>query len=145
METIDKMPVKPEEKRNPDGTFGPGNNANPNGRPRKETTFSDIARTLLASREIHIEYTYPKEGRLLTSKLNIVSSNTLNHSLVAALIKDGLDGNVAAIKELIDRTEGKAQEYKDVTSGGDKLHNIIITVGNDKIAQELKDDLKNGL
>lgn len=26
-------PIKPEDNRNPDGTFGPGNNANPKGRP----------------------------------------------------------------------------------------------------------------
>ncbi len=30
-------PIKPVENRNPDGTFGPGNNANPNGRPKGQT------------------------------------------------------------------------------------------------------------
>ena len=28
------IPIKPEENRRADGTFGPGNNANPNGRPK---------------------------------------------------------------------------------------------------------------
>ncbi len=100
------------------GRLLPGNTANPNGRPLKENTFSDIARTLLSSKEIHIEYTYPKDGALVKRSLNITSDNTINHSLVAALVKEGLDGNVNAIKELIDRTQGRAPQ--DLNLGGQK-------------------------
>lgn len=98
------------------GRLLPGNTANPNGRPLKENTFSDIARTLLSSKEIHIEYTYPKDGALVKRSLNITSDNTINHSLVAALVKEGLDGNVNAIKELIDRTQGRAPQ--EINLGG---------------------------
>ena len=118
---MDESPVKAEEKRKPDGTFGPGNNANPHGRPLKKNTFSDIARALLEAREINIEYTFPKAGQMVTSKLHMESDSTINHSLIAALIKEGLDGNVNAIKELIDRTEGKAIETVKHEGGVDNI------------------------
>src|SRR5690349_16916493 len=38
--------IKPEPKRNPDGTFGVGNNANPAGRP-KGKTMKEFAREFL--------------------------------------------------------------------------------------------------
>lgn len=39
-------PIKPVENRKPDGTFGPGNNANPLGRP-KGKTMKEFARDFL--------------------------------------------------------------------------------------------------
>ena len=54
------VPKQPEFNRQTDGTFGPGNNANPAGPPPKEKRFSEIARTLLESKEINITYTFPK-------------------------------------------------------------------------------------
>jgi len=34
---ISQEPIKPVENRREDGTFGPGNNANPTGRPKGKT------------------------------------------------------------------------------------------------------------
>ena len=34
---MEEGPIKAVDNRNPDGTFGPGNNANPNGRPKGKT------------------------------------------------------------------------------------------------------------
>lgn len=41
-------PIKSVDNRNPDGTFGPNNNANPNGRP-KGKTLKEFARDFLMS------------------------------------------------------------------------------------------------
>lgn len=40
-------PTKPVDNRRPDGTFGPGNVANPNGRPKKGMTLTDLMRDFL--------------------------------------------------------------------------------------------------
>ena len=42
----DIKPDKAVDNRNPDGTFGPGNNANPDGRP-KGKTMKEFAREFL--------------------------------------------------------------------------------------------------
>lgn len=36
-ESQEQTPIKPVENRKSDGTFGPGNNANPNGRPKGQS------------------------------------------------------------------------------------------------------------
>lgn len=101
--------------------FQPGVSGNPHGRPKKEKCFSDIARQLLAAKKIDIEYTFPSGGVMKTAKVHLESTKTIYHGLIAALVKEGMDGNVQAIKELIDRTEGKAQEHIDHTTKGKEL------------------------
>lgn len=103
------MPEK--QSKNSGVRFKPGVSGNPKGRPKKERCFSDIARQLLASKKIDIEYSFPKEGKLVTSKMHMESSDSMYHSLAAALIREGMAGNVNAIRELIDRTEGKAIQF----------------------------------
>jgi hypothetical protein len=90
--------------------FKPGQSGNPAGRPTLENTFSVIARELLLANEINITYKYPKDGRMVQSTMHMESDKTINHSLIAALIKEGMSGNVQAIKELIDRVQGKSTE-----------------------------------
>lgn len=41
-------PIKPEYNRKEDGKFGPGNNANPNGRPKGQTLKEYIRQRFLA-------------------------------------------------------------------------------------------------
>lgn len=123
--------------------FKPGHSGNPAGRPLKENTFSDIARELLASKEIHIEYTYPKNGRLIKSSMNITSDNTINHTLVAALVKEAMDGNVNAARELIDRTEGRSKERVE-HSGKIEGTRPIITVTSQKAADAVQEIIDNG-
>jgi len=92
----------------------PGEIRNPNGRPKKENTFSDICRELLQSKEIDITYTFPKKGTMVTSHMHMSSDKTMNHSLAAVLIKEGMGGNVKAIQEIIDRTDGKPKQTVDL-------------------------------
>lgn len=86
------------------------------GRPKKENTFSDIAREMLKSKKIDIQYTFPKNGKMITSSMHMEADKTMNHSLAAVLIKEGMSGNVKAIQEIIDRVEGKPSQKLDITS-----------------------------
>ena len=90
--------------------FKPGQSGNPSGRKPNVKCFSDIARQLLKAKKIDIEYTYPKAGKQFHASMHIDSDKTMYHSLIAALLKEGLGGNVQAIKELIDRTDGKVKQ-----------------------------------
>jgi len=98
----------------PGRPFPPGVSGNPEGRPKKENTFSDICRELLQSKEIDITYTFPKKGQMVTSHMHMQSDKTMNHSLAAVLIKEGMSGNVKAIQEIIDRTDGKPKQTIDL-------------------------------
>ena len=110
MDETTETPIKSVYNRKPDGKFGADNIANPNGRPLKENTFSDIARELASASSIDINYTILKDGQMVKRSMHMESNKTMAHSMVAALIKEGLDGNVAAIKEFANRTEGKVME-----------------------------------
>jgi len=96
--------------------FPPHNNANPRGRPRKETCFADIARDMLASKEINITLTAPDGQK---KQIGLKADKTFRHALITGLIREGLKGNVAAIKELVDRTDGKVSDLLSVTSDND--------------------------
>ena len=81
-------------------------NLNPKGRPRKEHTFSDIARELLSSQAICLKYQIDSQQK----EISLTTEGNFYHSIIATLILKALDGNISAIRELIDRTEGKAKE-----------------------------------
>ena len=100
----------------------PGETHNPYGRPKLEKTFSHIAREMLKSKVIDITYTFPKDGVMRTSKMHMESDKTMNHSLAAVLIKEGMAGNVKAIQEIIDRTEGKPNQKVDITTNNESLN-----------------------
>ena len=100
-----------KQRRNTGGlmqAWKPGQSGNPKGRPPKGRCFTDAAREMLSAKEIDIFYTAGDEK---IKRLHLKSSFTLYHGLVAALIQRGLNGDVAAIKELIDRAEGKVTEH----------------------------------
>jgi hypothetical protein len=129
----------------PKKLFQKGQSGNPNGRPKKEHCFSDIARQILSAKKLDIEYTFPSGGTMKLSKVHLESDKTFYHSLVCALLKEGLDGNVQAVKELIDRTEGKAIESIDHTTKGEKIVQNTYNVVSAKTAEALKEIDKNGI
>lgn len=122
---------KQEQNKGGKHLFKKGESGNPKGRPKKEKCFSDIARQLLSAKKLNIEYTFPKDGKEVTARVSITSDKTIYHGLCAALVREGMGGNVQAIKELIDRTEGKAKEFIDHTTKGEPI------AGNDYTDEEL--------
>ena len=88
--------------------FKPGESGNPKGRPKKENTFSDTARDLLAATSIDISWTITDAKGTHKKNLKLESTKTMHHGIAAALIVESLKGNVQAVREIINRVEGKA-------------------------------------
>lgn len=114
----------PERDKN--GKFVQGNSGNPKGRPPKESTFSDIAKEMLNSNEISIKIKVSSpnnkddDGNVIDDikEFKITSENQVKYSLAAALLTDGIMGNIAATKEFLNRAEGmpkQSVETKDIT------------------------------
>ena len=89
-----------------------GQSGNPNGRPKKGKTWSEIANDLLDSNEIMIVYSTSKETKDL--HLQVDKNKTIRHAIVSALINEAMSGNIQAIKELYDRTEGKPAQKLEI-------------------------------
>jgi len=101
-----------------DTQFKKGKSGNPKGRPKMESTFSDTARELMEAKEINVSWNINGKEK----KLRLTSDHNMYHGIAAALIVESLKGNTKAIRELIDRTEGKAIMRASVESNG----NIIV-------------------
>lgn len=97
--------AKQAANRRPDGTFAPGNklgsrfqpgaSGNPNGRP-KLTALSEALRAELAA------------------EMPGADEQTYAEAIARALIAAALNGDVAAAREIADRTEGKPKQSLDV-------------------------------
>ena len=104
------MPKKTTDKQrgNNDNitTWEKGQSGNPKGRPKKGSSWSDVANQLLDASELDINVTLPNwKQHQITCKIE--DGNTIRHAVVGALIVEALKGNIQAIRELADRTEGK--------------------------------------
>lgn len=100
-----KGTTKQTANKRPDGTFAPGNkignrfkpgaSGNPNGRP-KLAVLSEALRAELAG-------TMPG-----------ASEQTYAEAIAKALVASAVSGDVAAAREIADRTEGKPKQSLDV-------------------------------
>ena len=92
------MPDNTGVNRNKDGTFKQGVSGNPNGRPKGSVAPSDILR------------------QIASEFVNDESERTKLDFIMRMLFKMASNGNLQAIKEIIDRLEGKSTEnIADVT------------------------------
>lgn len=97
---MNEEPVKNGDNRQPDGTFGPGNNANPSGRPIVTPEQRLLKR---AAKELIQEY-----------KDNLAQALPL---IEPVLIAKAASGDIPAIKELHDRIMGKAEQKTEMEVG----------------------------
>jgi Family of unknown function (DUF5681) len=79
--------------------FEPGESGNPAGRPRR----TKLTEALIAK---------------LAEAVPIGGELTIADHLAGALIKEALQGNVTAIREIADRTEGKPKQSLDIGLNG---------------------------
>jgi hypothetical protein len=86
--------------------FPPGSSGNPNGRP-KLTRLSEALR------------------QQLSEEMPGADGETIAEEVARALIREALIGNIAAIKEVFDRAEGKSPISLDV--GGKDGEPMLIT------------------
>ncbi len=89
-----------------------GQSGNPKGRPKKGNAWADIANELLNSNEINIKMKMTDGS---TKRLNIEADKSFRHAVIIGQIKQAMDGNVQAAKELADRTEGKSKEHRELS------------------------------
>jgi len=80
------------DNRQPDGTFGPGNVANPYGRPKKGWTWRD-----LINDELLVQLQSKDGGPSIEAR----------KAIVKRLVLMAVGGDIQAVRELFDRTEGK--------------------------------------
>ena len=91
----------------------PGESGHPNGRPKKGEAWADVANELLNSKEIDITMKMA-DGKV--KRLSLESDKSFRHAVIVGMIKEAMNGNVQAAKELADRTEGKSKERREVTN-----------------------------
>jgi len=112
----DKTAEKPRKK--PRGKpFAKGNNANPNGRPRKEACIT----TVLQSRM----------GEVPLVEINgKVNTKTWAELIADSLLMNAYKGNAAAMHELMDRIEGKVAQPVIGADGGPMSFTLTIDKAN---------------
>ena len=91
----------------------PGESGNPNGRPKKGEAWADVANELLNSKEIDITMKMA-DGKV--KRLSLESDKSFRHAVIVGMIKEAMNGNVQAARELAARTEGKSKERREVTN-----------------------------
>lgn len=101
--------------RDENGRFLKGSVPNPNGRPKKEYTISDILRAKLEEK-IKFARSLPDGEKKLEEKLTA-------EALADMWIDIALKGDPKTIKDIVERLEGKAQEH--VKHSGNISHNNI--------------------
>lgn len=89
--------------------FPPGTSGNPAGRPKGSRNLATILRGMLEE-EVDVKV----EGQAPVKK-------PFNEVILRRLLKKAADGDTKAIKEIFDRVDGKAQQFIDLSSGGEPI------------------------
>ena len=95
-------------------SFKPGESGNPDGKPKGTLNFKTRAKWLLEATE---EITHPVTGKKVTI--------SIADQIDVALIRAARKGESWAVKEVLDRLEGKSAQAVDITSDGEKISNMI--------------------
>lgn len=119
---IEQTKPRPISKGNKIGNrFKPGESGNPNGRPKGVKNVTTILREMLEK----IAPTDVADAKFVKEFCKGLKSVTNADAIAARILKAALvDGESWAIKELIDRTEGKAIATLDVGSKDGEPLNI---------------------
>lgn len=92
--------------RQANGTFGKGNIANPMGAPKKDWTFKDLL--LEVAEEYHT----------ITKKDGTSERMQMKKMIVKKLFNKAIQGDIQAIKELLNRVDGMPRQQMDMNLGG---------------------------
>lgn len=115
MKTTDQDSVTPPTKRNPTGKGGFGDNPqnrNPGGWDKTQS----------------ISYQYNRIGRMSDQEIAAFKPENQFQSIALSRVKAAKDKKFGLpdSKEITDRTEGKAPQSVDITSGGEKIKGALV-------------------
>jgi hypothetical protein len=124
------MPVKKGEILNPKGKGGFGDNPQnrANGRWRKEDSIPYWQNYFLSLKVSEFKSwleNNPDKERTMAQEIAYIT--------VTKSRKD-----LQYIREVTDRTSGKAQQFFDHTTGGEKINTVITTLKSEELKQRLK-------
>lgn len=103
------MPFEKGKSGNPKMQFTSENQPKNRGRKGKSTT--EYLRELGESKFIEFQVTITKnDGNPETTSIRVESQSEINQLLASRLIADAIKGDHKAIKEILDRTEGRAKQ-----------------------------------
>jgi Family of unknown function (DUF5681) len=102
---------------NPQNIIPPkkGEVRNPNGRPKGSLNSKTVLQKYLALTE--------KVKNPVTGEFENMNQLEI---MMLSVIKNGRKGDLRAVRELLDRLEGKAQQNVDMTSMGQQLEPMVI-------------------
>lgn len=119
----DGEPVKPDPKRRADGTFGPGNNANPAGRPKGPVLTTYLK--AIVNRPIG---DFPWAVELLrTAKLGLTEENTIGELVAEQTAKSAcLFGDGDSFRQTWDRMDGKVKDTLQLEGELALRHKVLV-------------------
>ncbi len=74
------------------------------GRPKKEASFSDIAREILEGNVLSVTLI---NGDGDVKDIKVTCDNSFHYAIASVLVMESMKGNVKAITELLNRVEGR--------------------------------------
>jgi hypothetical protein len=96
------------------------------GNTREKRIFSRTVQELLQSKQIDVTFTIDSgDGDSKKKRIKVDSDKALAYGLAAAMIIRGMKGDAAAIRELINRAEGRAPEVERIPEAPEKSGQVI--------------------
>jgi len=120
------MPGNPNPS--PETRFKPGNNANPNGRPRGES-LTRLLRKAIEKHEIKVR---DENGKV--RKIQLDGDETVADLIIDALIKGAMKGGTKHASLIFDRTEGKAVQRIEANVSGS--NRVVVVRDNGRPTRE---------
>ena len=101
-----------------------GQSGNPNGRPKGKKSLSTLLKKYLKAR---IDFRNP-------IKQNKEDKKAISDIIAMRLLFKAINGDIVAIKEIMDRTEGKVLDKRELTgaNGKDLMPPTIVVSGIDE-------------
>lgn len=102
----------------------------------KGKTITQYLKELGDGNVVEFELTITRLGNeRKTIKQKVESASTLNQLIASRLFADALNGNYTALREVLDRLEGRSKQSMDITSDGNELGAVITLPSNNRDAE----------
>lgn len=99
----------------PRTAWKPGQSGNPKGRPTLAKTFAPLMRELLDGKAVKTTITLPDGSR---KTWNFTASTSLRKALAIRLLARAIAGDIAAIREVLNRVDGMPTQPIDLSGVG---------------------------